>query len=232
MPGLENRAFTAEYIADLADRLRDRLWWVRNRAAHDLTDIDLEQFERPPRLGLLLAALNAPTLRVRAQESLTRVLRGLDDDELARIGEQDCHHLRQCLDLGKPHLHADFLIAVVRVLVRLEDRGAKPGLDRLLERTTISSYKIRLPAGTGIVQERTVRTFEGTIEEEHNLRRVRSAAHVACEQLRRLADCAAPARILLQPAFPPEPEELLRPASITASDPETLLRPDSGAQET
>jgi len=232
MPELETRAFTSEYIADLADRLRDRLWWVRNRAAHELTDIDLEQFERPPRLGLLLAALNAPALRVRAQESLTRVLRGLNAEELTRVGEQECHNVRQCLDLDKPHLHADFLIAVVHFLVRLEDTGAKPGLNRLLARTTISSYKIRLPAGTGIVQERTVRTFEGTREEEHNLRRVRSAAHVACEQLRRLADSADPAKNLLQPAFPPEPQQLLRPASTATSDPDTLLRPDSDAQGT
>ena len=227
----QREPFTQEQILDLTLRLRSRWAWARGRAAYELADADFEQLERPPRLGLLLAALHAKALRGKAEESLARVLRGLDEDELAMLGGKERQTLRRLLSEPKPYLHSDFLIAVVHVLVRLEDMDSLSDLERLVERSTISQYVTRERRGywTRGLNKEIVRSFEGTYDEEHSMRRVRSAANVACEQLRRLAEQPELGTTLLHPASSPESEELLRPATTFNSEPDRLLRPTSGS---
>src|SRR5437868_1110777 len=59
---------TEQSLVDLTGRLRSHVGWIRSRAAAELRETDFEEFERPPRTSLLLAALNAPALRDRARD--------------------------------------------------------------------------------------------------------------------------------------------------------------------
>jgi hypothetical protein len=123
--------------------LRSRAGWTRHPAVEELADLDFEQLDRPPQLALLVAALNAPELRGRARDSLARVLRGLDDEQLEQIGREGRRQLRASIKPCKPHVHAEFLVEVARALLRLEDVAAVPDLDRLVVDSTIGMVRIR-----------------------------------------------------------------------------------------
>lgn len=221
-----DNAFTEEQIAGLTNALRGRSGRSRSRAVADLAGVDFERFERQPQVALLLAAMNAPALRDRARDSLARVLSGLDDSEIARLHPEERLALRHSLALAKPYLHADFLLAAVHTLFQLGDVDALPDLERLIERATITKTTTRkITLGYGIESQISY-SFQGTPEEVHAMNRVRTAAHVACERLRLLAEQMAPAAKLLRPAVAPAPEQLVRPASATCSDSEHLVRPE------
>jgi hypothetical protein len=221
MPEARDKRFTEEQIAELTNQLRSRSRGVRDRATFRLAGVDLEQFERPPRVSLLLAALNSQELQDRARDSLARVLRGLDDAKLLRLGQDERNALRQSINLRKPHRHAEFLVEVVRTLLHLGDTGAILGLERLVERSAIRkkwSTPLRYDSS------HIMTTFEGAYDEEHAMHRVHNAAHTACERLRLLAEKVAQGATLLHPASAPEDEQLVRPASTSTSDPDQLLR--------
>jgi hypothetical protein len=198
--------FTEEHIATLTGQLRSRRG--RARAVGELASADFEQFERPPRVALLLAALNAPVLRDRARDSLVRALWGLDDADLERLGEKERSALRNSLTLAIPHLHADYLVAAVKILRRLNDTEAIHDLEQLIEHLKVSS-------------DQALSWEEYTAEN-----RVRTAANVACKRLKLLAEQMVPTATLLRPAPAPGQEELLRPASSGRSNPDELLRPE------
>jgi hypothetical protein len=224
------KVFTEEQIADLTNQLRSG--WVRGRTVKALADTDFEQFEQPLRMAFLLAALNATALRDRARDSLARVLRGLDDAELASLGPEERLALRRSLELARPHLHADFLVAVANTLLHIGDTNAVRDLERLVQRSTISSEKsVQADGDYGPVITKWVRTFEGRWDEERDMSRVRTAAHVACERLKLLAEQATSDGNLLHAASAPESEQLVRPASAGRREPEDLLRPEPGPHD-
>ena len=221
---------TSEQIAEWIDRLRSRFAWTRAQAVEELVEVDFERLERPPQVSLLLAAMNAPELRDKAPESLTRVLRGLEPEEHDLIDHDARHSLRKSIRLSKPHRHADFLVEVSSCLLRLRDFEAIPLLENLVERCIIRQHMAE-KHGRGWGTTRNIeRGFRGYPAEEHDVRRVRSAAHVACERLKLMAETAAAGGTLLHPELRPDPEDLLRPAIHSHSDPEHLLRSDSDAR--
>jgi hypothetical protein len=104
--------FTSNHMEQLARHLRSHLSWVRQPTVEELAEVDFEQFERPPQLSLLIAALNAPELRDRSRDSLARVLRGLEAEDLQRFGPDERRMLRESIKWSKPYLHADYLVEV------------------------------------------------------------------------------------------------------------------------
>jgi len=214
-------------IVNLVRVLGHRAPWIRRPAVEALLNADFEEFERPPRLDVLLGAMNAPELRDRARDSITRVLRGMAHGDPAYIGSEERRALRSAINLSRPQTHADFLVEASNTLLRIRDTEAIPVLEKLVERTTIRQYvaeEYRPRQGT---TRRLARSFEGTPAEEHDVRRVRSAAHVACERLKLIAEKGATFADLLHPAMAPEEDALLRPAGCHESDPDHLLRPST-----
>lgn len=220
----DDSGFPDDHVAELTRRLHSRLGWVRHPAVEELADVDFEPFEQPPRLALL-AAMNAPELRDRARDSLARVLRAMEPDDLRQIGPEERRILRASIKWSRPQAHADYLVEVAQMLLRLGDTDAIHVLDNLVERSTIRQYMVEeYHKGQGTTR-RVERSFRGSHAEEREVRRVRSAAHVACERLRLLGKKLAPGGTLLHPASAPESEELLRPAGNPAVDPSHLLHP-------
>lgn len=220
----DSSGFSDGHFSELARMLRSRLVWVRHPAVEELAGIDFEQIERPPQLRLLLAAMNAPELRDKARDSLTRVLSGIIAEDLKQIGFGERQMLRAAVKTSSPLLHPDFLIAVSHTFDRLGDTEAIPTLEHLVDRSTIAKPVQRTPLPWTVGVYAPPEPAEPSEAEKTEMRRVRSAAHVACERLRLLAETPTPGGALLHPASAPEPDELLRPAGNPATDSSLLLR--------
>jgi hypothetical protein len=221
-----------EQIGDLTAQLRHRTRFARRAAVEILTNVDFDQFERPVRLSLLLAALDTPELQDLARGALTRVLRGMDDAELAALLPDERRSLRQSLASAFPHRHAEFIIGVVRALVHSCDLEAIPELASLMEKSAISRRVVRRFAHGWGYTDSIVASFEGTREEESEMWRVHTAAHVAYERLAALAERLETKGDLLVPAAEPRDDTLLRPGAATSSEDAYLLRPADGETDT
>jgi hypothetical protein len=152
-----------------------------------------------------------------------RVLADVENIDPEQFGPLERWSLRTSLDRESPHRHADFLIAVARTLLYIEDVVSVPHLEKLVERSTVSKKYVREAGDLYSGETRLAPVFKGTPEEAEQMRRVRSAANVACERLKMLAEKAAPSATLLRPVNPET--KLLRPASASRSQADHLLRP-------
>lgn len=206
---------------ELEAHLTSRWRWVRRKAIAQLQSAGLEMYERPPRIGLLLAALRVESLRNNAADSLARVLRELRDRRTDIISAGERSALRQSLELDKPQNYAEFIIQVTRMLLRLSDLDAIPHLERLVERTTI-----RWVTATPMLyreQPQVIRSFEGTKEEVRNMHRVNAAARAALERLTVIMQREISGHGLLRPTSKPPVENLVTPASGWETKPDNLL---------
>jgi hypothetical protein len=216
-----------EQIIEFTRQLRRRARFARQAAVEVLANVAFDQFARPDRLALLLAALNTSELRDKARESLTYALRGMDEAQLASLRPDERRALRLSIAKALPHQHAEFMIAVVRALLHSGDLEAIPALASLMERSAISRRVVRRYANGWGYRSDVVVSFEGTREEEHDTRQVHTATHVAYERLTLLAEQLATKGNLLVPASSPDDDTLVRPASASSSEDANLLRPTS-----